>query len=667
MVRPNNPQSYGHVTSANSATPYRGGLFGKDFARSVFISEPVHNLVHREVLVPDGVSFKSHRAAGEEKSEFLASTDNWFRPTQIKTGPDGALYVADMYRLIIEHPEWIPAAMQSRVNLRAGQDKGRIWRIMPKSAKLRKTPHLDKMSTAQLVDALDHPNGWQRDMAQSLLVRNKDKAAVKPLMEILKNSKLPKARLQSLCTLDGLGALSNEVITIGFADKHAAVREHTARLCRRDHAALARVAIADPSARVRRQVAFSLGDTSDVEAATALLQLAHDQNSDVRLAVKSSAVPHIASLLKGIFTSTNQPPQDITSHLLQLAATGNKQDALASVLTEMTIAKDRSAQLTMIASFLDTLNAQGKSLLEFRKQASPQLQLAIDKTEILFTYARAHLEDPRAISLLTRGLSQHEADLQKLVQLLNAKESPSIQKIALSTLSKWQYPKLTAELLKDWSGYGPSTRAAVINTLLTREIWTQALLTTLEKGNLATVQISPAHRQKLNQHPQPAIRARATKLFGRVDVNRAKVITRYQNVTKLKGNTKRGATLFKANCAVCHKFKNEGNPVGPDLATLAGKPTTDWLAAILDPNRAVEDKYIGYVITTRGNAVHIGVITVETPASLTLRTLTGQEQVILRTNIKDLQSTGLSLMPVGLEAILPAQSMADLLKYTRGK
>ena len=155
--------------------------------------------------------------------------------------------------------------------------------------------------------------------------------------------------------------------------------------------------------------------------------------------------------------------------------------------------------------------------------------------------------------------------------------------------------------------------------------------------------------------------------YGQIDPNRAKVIARYQEVTKLQGDTKRGAQLFKTNCAVCHKFKNEGNPVGPDLATLAGKPTADWLTAILDPNRAVEDKYIGYVITTRSQAVHTGVITVETPTSLTLRTLTGQEQVILRTNIKALQSTGLSLMPPGLEAILPAQSMADLLKYTRGK
>jgi putative heme-binding domain-containing protein len=100
---------------------------------------------------------------------------------------------------------------------------------------------------------------------------------------------------------------------------------------------------------------------------------------------------------------------------------------------------------------------------------------------------------------------------------------------------------------------------------------------------------------------------------------------------------------------------------------LEGKPTADWLIAILDPNRAVEDKYIGYVVTTRSQAVHTGVITVETPTSLTLRTLTGQEQVILRSNIKSLQSTGLSLMPSGLEAVLPPQAIADLLTYIREK
>src|SRR5436190_7777033 len=103
----------GHATSANSATPYRDELFGPEFAMSVFVSEPVHNLVHREVLVEEGVSFHSKRAEGEEQSEFLASEDHWFRPTMMRTGADGALYIADMYRLVIEHPGWSTREIQA--------------------------------------------------------------------------------------------------------------------------------------------------------------------------------------------------------------------------------------------------------------------------------------------------------------------------------------------------------------------------------------------------------------------------------------------------------------------------------------------------------------------------------------------------------------------------
>ncbi len=670
LLRPNTPHAYGRVTSANSATPYRGGLLTKkdaSIARSIFISEPVHNLVHREVLEPNGVSFRSHRAKGEEKREFLASTDNWFRPTQIKTGPDGALYVADMYRLVIEHPEWIPATMQSRLDLRAGHDRGRIWKVCAKNAKLRSTPNLSKMNSTQLASLIDHANGWQRDTAQRLLLEKEDKAAVKPLMEVFKNSKLPQARLQALCTLDGLNATGSEAIDLGLRDKHPSVRQHAAILCRGKNSLLSIKAINDPSPLVRRQVAFSIGNTTDTKAAKALVQLAHDKNADVRLAVKSSATPHLAAMLSEIFASDKQPPQDITGHLLQLATSGNNQNALVQVLTEMSSPKYRLIKVRMMSGFLDTLNTQGQTLTIFLKQANAPLKQAVIGTDILFTYARAHLDDPIAIPLLTRGLNHHEADRLKLIGLLNAKEPPAIQKIALATLSKGEHPKLTTQLLKDWSSYGPSTRAGVIDTLLTREAWTQSLLTKLEKGILSVTQISPAHRQKLNQHPNASIKSKASKLFGQIDSNRAKVIARYQNVVKLQGDMKRGAELFKANCAVCHKFKNEGNPVGPDLATLADKPTADWLIGILDPNRAVEDKYIGYVIITRSQAVHIGVITVETPTSLTLRTLTGQEEVILRTNIKSLQSTGVSLMPEGLEATLAPLALADLLSHLKAR
>ena len=109
--------------------PYRDDLFGPEFVTTVFASEPVHNVVHREVLVRDGAGFTSHRAAGEEQSEFLASTDNWFRPITTKTGPDGALYVADMYRFVLEHPEWISPEMQARLDLRAGDYRVRVYLV----------------------------------------------------------------------------------------------------------------------------------------------------------------------------------------------------------------------------------------------------------------------------------------------------------------------------------------------------------------------------------------------------------------------------------------------------------------------------------------------------------------------------------------------------------
>ena len=108
LARFNDPHVAGRVTSANSATPYRDELFGPWFASSLFVSEPVHNLVHRIVLEPDGVTFRGRRGPNESDREFLASSDNWFRPTMLKTGPDGALWIADMYRYVIEHPEWIP-------------------------------------------------------------------------------------------------------------------------------------------------------------------------------------------------------------------------------------------------------------------------------------------------------------------------------------------------------------------------------------------------------------------------------------------------------------------------------------------------------------------------------------------------------------------------------
>jgi putative membrane-bound dehydrogenase-like protein len=314
MVRPNQPQSLNHVTSGCSPCPYRDDLFGPDFATSVFASEPVHNVVHREVLVREGAGFTSHRAAGEEQSEFLASTDNWFRPTTLKTGPDGALYIADMYRFVIEHPEWISPEMQARVDLRAGDDKGRIYRVVPENSTRRPIPNLAKMNSLELVNAMDSPNGWQRDMAQRLLVERADKSVASRLKQLMGVTHAPQARLQAIATLGLLGVLTPEILLSALADPHPAARCEALRQSESQTAmsdaifpAVAALAL-DNDAAVRLQAAFSLGAWPPEKAEPVLRDLATRDDSDelLRIAVMSSLKPE-STLFRQMNSKTPMP------------------------------------------------------------------------------------------------------------------------------------------------------------------------------------------------------------------------------------------------------------------------------------------------------------------------------------------------------------------------
>src|SRR5207249_4064631 len=170
------------------------------------------------------------RAPGEQKTEFLASRDNWFRPVQVRTGPDGALYVVDMYRFVIEHPRWIAPERLAKLDVRAGDDKGRIYRIVPKSGKLRTIPDLTKMPAAKLAAMLDTPNGTERDRIHQELICRGDKSAVKPLEQLATKSKASPVRLQAACVLDGLHALDPNVVRNAFEDSNAAVRANAVRL-----------------------------------------------------------------------------------------------------------------------------------------------------------------------------------------------------------------------------------------------------------------------------------------------------------------------------------------------------------------------------------------------------------------------------------------------------
>ena len=202
-------------------------LFGKSSPGAgnemhAFTCEPFHNLVQRNVITQDGVTFAARRASGEERSDFFASEDRWSRPVMTRTGPDGALWVVDMYRYMIEHPDWLPAEGRAELlpHYRLGEDKGRIYRVFPTGTPPRKLTRLDKLSSSALVAALDSPNEWQRDKAHMMLLWRADKSATAPLSKLATESANPLARLHALCVLDGLGALSAASVTRALSDPH---------------------------------------------------------------------------------------------------------------------------------------------------------------------------------------------------------------------------------------------------------------------------------------------------------------------------------------------------------------------------------------------------------------------------------------------------------------
>ncbi|MGY8770054.1 MAG: PVC-type heme-binding CxxCH protein [Pirellulales bacterium] len=491
-------------TSACSTIVYRDQIFGPQFSNNTFTSEPVYNLIHRRVLIPQGARFTSRRLPSEENSEFFRSNDPWCRPTSVQVGPDGAIYVADMYRQVIEHPEWINDELEKVIDVRAGQDRGRIYRIAPVGVSLRQSPGLDQLDVVSLVAALDTPGGWQRDLVQRMLIWKNDPAAIIPLQSLARHSSQPLTRLHALCTLDGLSALQPALIITALTDEHPGVRKQAIRL-------------AEP-------------------------------------------------LLRNI---------------------GKKSTPLTQAVA--TLVDDNTPLVRMQLAY---------SLGEWKSSKSTHILARLALTEPVDKYLTAAILS----SVSPDNLSEFQA-----------------------AVGAWQdQPKITSA-------------------------W-QSRLANLEKGfanwhdNQKTVLVTRSAPIKANSNRQP-------------------IVDKFQDAIALKGDVSLGKSLFKKNCSACHLLEGIGHQVGPDLTALTNRAPEAMLIAILDPNRAVEEKYRSYQVATDKGKVISGTIKTQTSTSITIVAEEGKTHVLLRNEIEELVASGKSMMPEGVEKLLSVQDMANLLGY----
>jgi putative membrane-bound dehydrogenase-like protein len=673
QVRPNAVGAENTVTSGSSPAPYRDDWFGPDFATSVFISEPTENVIHREVLVATDAGLSSRRAPGEEASEFLASTDNWFKPTQLKTGPEGALYFADMYRLHLEHPEWIPADLLARIDVRAGTELGRIWRVVPDWATPPRAPFKGAGSTAELVAELDSPNGWRRDTAMRLLVERRDPAALEPLRQLRNQATHPKVRLQALATLAVLGGAEPASVRAALSDPSPEVRAHALqasepllRAAPPDEALVQAVLACsdDSSAAVKLQLAFTLGELNDPRVGDALVKIATEPAATEShlTAVLSSSGPHLATMLTAC-AALEAPPAKLVEHLLGFAATRNHEAALqagVAGVAKLNSATASALQFNAIAGLVEAWERQGKLTNNARLSGFSNV----------FELARAAVADessPEPVRLAGLRLlgrpGTGRAPIQLFVRLLEPNRSAPLQQAALQALQRTTGAESGEGVLRLWSRMSPSLQAAAVEMLLARPVWVAQLLSALEAGTVTPRELGPSAQHRLRQHPTPAVRTRASKLFAAVNADRQAVLEPFAAARRMAGEVDRGHEVFFNQCAACHTLAGEGNEVGPDLGALTDRSFDALLIAVMDPNRAVEERYLAYTAVTRTGQEFTGIIASESPNSLTLRAANGLEETRLRSELASLASTQRSLMPEGFEHSLDAAAFADLFAF----
>ncbi len=696
----------GYFTAACSPMVYRATAFGPEYYGNHFTCESSRNMVHRCLLLRDGAGYRVKRAPGREKVEFLTSSDQWFRPVNLAVGPDGALYIVDMYREIIEDYSAIPRYLQQQYGLIKGNDRGRIWRVVAEAAPKPRRPRLAEASTAQLVAELSHENAWWRQTAQRLLVERGDKSVVGSLATLVREGTTAQARLHALSTLDGLGALEPAIVEASLNDTHFGVRLHALRLCERWLDSRPKmiekiVAMADdPDPQVRLQVALTLGETRQRQALEALTHLAKRQADQrwMQAAILSSVRSTSGELLEALLRSPNDSDKGrlLVGPLASIVGARQHNEEIGRALRNLAQAEEVSIQLAGLKGLSEGLHrgkrqtlsspdGQGAIRRLLASSSGGVRKLALEVAGLvklkdsplmttLFAEAKKQALDgdlsvrdrQAAIALLTAAPYTMLAATAR--ELLDSRQPPDVQLSAVAALSASDDTGVGTVLLANWKSFTPPVQTAVIDALFARQNRLTKLLDAVETGIVQPASLGALGRVQLLENPDGQIRQRAQDLLAKriVQKDRQQVIERYRAALSAERDLQKGQTVFEKRCAKCHKIKGQGAyQVGPDLTAANNRADETLLTDILSPSARITAGFRSYTIATTDGRIVSGVLAAETATSITLRREEGAENTILRKNIDAMSASDVSLMPENIEREISPQDLAAVIAYLR--
>lgn len=700
----------GRFTSACGIEVYRGAAlfesgasfqFAQEKAASwklapllhAFTCEPFHNLVQHHVLEDNGVTFKASRDPVETTRDVFASEDRWCRPVMVRTGPDGALYIADMYRYMIEHPQFLPPAGKDELLpfYREGEDKGRIYRLIRTGDKPPAFKPLAQLSNFQLVKLIESANGWLRDKAQMMLVWRGAKDVEGALLAIAIENPLPQARAQAAWSLRTLGMTSPGLVERLLIDPSPRVREQglqiaegvsfsaAAPVVKRLEAALTQLTN-DPDAKVRLQLACSLGQIEIPQAGKnlAALIVRDSDNPLIVASVLSSASKHLPSLVTREVVASLDPASAGFSSLVRSVLASKNNDLLLAFLNAFEVKRDaepgrRLRKLQALTEAVESSGATLSSLEEDSANAQIQewfasMEQELDHAEqlMLREAAMPAAAAESAVMLLVRDPKRRGRIIERCKSWLATASPPETQRLALLVLRTARPASALHLMLADWADRTPAMRREIIETALSDDSWTLGLIEHIKSKTVETHVFDAATRARLLQHPNARIKQLAAEALATGgNPSRQAVVGKFRPALALKGDPQRGAQVFALACASCHRLNNAGIDLGPDLRSVVQHDPEKLLNSILDPSAVIEPGFVAYHCALKNGEQLYGIVATETSNSITMKLPGNITRSFLRSEIASLKSTNASLMPDGLEAALTQQSVADLITFLK--
>lgn len=671
-------------TSACSTVINRGEGQGEEMRGFAMVCEPVHNMVVRYELKPSGTTWAASRIAADSKSEFIRSTDPWFRPVRIENAPDGTMWIVDMYRYVIEHPEWIPEEWQRRINLRAGEDRGRIYRIRRSDFTPKPMDNLQIRSDSELIAEIAGLNSARADLAQQVLLdrcnasrKSSKEEILTALQRLLLETKRSavKVRVANILTYldafpkDKLDAIvrSSDAQTlrflIGNAEKLGLTQDARSRLWSAIDPALL-----NSSAALAMTVAVeSSQDSQPPVVLIAQALVTHAQDAWMLEAANFLKPSSIDGVLREVLSSKLDIKnlQKVAERLVPKVSNEFRTELLGSVANHQ---GSRPAWHYLLAKQFAAGDASGLDEGSINRIIDSARESWRSFTKDSSTSEPAKLL--AGLNLLTSRMgSTWTEDHDLLLGALARGEQSSVDsELALALVGLGGSSGM--KMLQRWKDLSLVSRSVVLNKLVQNEEGAREILGQVKQGKMPIADIDAITIQALRGNATEDVSKLASEIFGPAPgADRPAIVRESLSRWPSKADTSLGQIAYQKHCAVCHEGRKIDEQfeesLAPNLRGLSHWTNEAWMNGILDPNRSVEEKYWVFQAKTLDGELLTGLKLREDETSIQWVSSNGRIESLDKSQIEEIKTSERSLMPEGFEQLLTPEEIAGIISYLR--